>query len=171
MYEVDALDKVVKLESAPKPDIGAPLPFIISNDLDLVLLYVVSKKDPNWDGIYVNVVTSINKDLPIAIVNFLSPHAHIFGPPNDETFAGHPLAERGLKPYSVSEVIDSSWIRKLGRMNSVHLMHNPESFEELRHFVFAFHDTTFECVAKSFKVDIFRGSIRSAVESAMKLLS
>jgi hypothetical protein len=170
MYEVDALDKVIRLESAPRPDIGAPLPVVLANDWDLILLYVISERDPNWDGTYVNVVSSRTENLKIARVKFLSPHAHMFGPPNDEAFSGHPLAERGLEPYSVSEVFGSSWIRKLDRMNSVHPEHNPANFEKLRHFVFAFHDTTFECVAKSFEVDTFRDSIISAIELATKLL-
>ena len=87
----------------------------------------------------------------------------MFGPPNDETFSGHPLADRGLHPYAVFEVRDSSWIRKLERMNSVHHRHNRERFlEGLRHFVFAFHDSTFECVAHGFEVEVFRGSSRRA---------
>lgn len=69
----------------------------------------------------------------------------MFGPPNDEAFAGHPLADRGLNPYSVAEVQRSSWIRGLERMNSVHARHSRERFlEHKRHFVFAFHDSTFK---------------------------
>ena len=35
----------------------------------------------------------------------------------DEAFSGHPLAERGLQPYSTFEVLDSSWIRGLMKRN------------------------------------------------------
>jgi hypothetical protein len=34
------------------------------------------------------------------------------------------------------------------RMNRVHPSHKPQHFEGLRHFVFTFHDDTFECVAR-----------------------
>ncbi len=44
-------------------------------------------------------------------------------------------------------------------MNSVHPRHTPEwFFERKRHFIFAFHDSTFECVAESFEVEVRRGS-------------
>jgi hypothetical protein len=81
---------------------------------------------------------------------FEGAYAWFHGPPNDEAFEGHPLASRGLHPYAAFRVEDSSWIRHLERMNSVHEHHVPERFARLCHYVFAFHDSTFECVARSF---------------------
>ena len=49
----------------------------------------------------------------IAIVEFEDTYAHCFGPPNDEAFSGHPLAEYGLKPYSVSRIEGSEWKKEL----------------------------------------------------------
>jgi hypothetical protein len=37
----------------------------------------------------------------VALVRFKHCQVHMFGPPNDETFEDHPLAARGLEPYSV----------------------------------------------------------------------
>jgi hypothetical protein len=70
------------------------------------------------------------------------------GAPNNEALSGHPLYSRGLGYYGIYEIIESSWIRSLERMNRVHPSHKPRHFEELRHFVFTFHDDTFECVAR-----------------------
>ena len=42
----------------------------------------------------------------------------------------------------MSEIRESSWIRRLERMNAVHPYHKPEHFVDYRHFVFAFHDRT-----------------------------
>jgi len=39
-------------------------------------------------------------------------------------------------------------------MNSIHEYHRPEAFAALTHFVFTFHDTTFECVARGFGIDV-----------------
>jgi len=75
----------------------------------------------------------------------------MFGPPNDEGLHGHPLAERGLEPYGVFVVSPSSWLRALVRMNAVHPRHRDEHFDGLCHFVFTFHDSTFECIARGFK--------------------
>ena len=38
-------------------------------------------------------------------------------------------------------------------MNRVHDCHNPETYGRLRHFVLGMHDTTFECVAASIRIE------------------
>jgi hypothetical protein len=48
------------------------------------------------------------------------------------------------------KVDQSSLVRGLERMNSVHRCHDPETFKALTHYIFTFHDSTFECVAASF---------------------
>lgn len=92
--------------------------------------------------------------------------AHMFGPPNDEAFGGHPLAGRGLRPYGAFEVVGSSWIRQLERMNSVHERHRPERFAKLRHFVLSFHDSTFECVAEHFEIAVCYGELQKVIQEA-----
>jgi len=75
-----------------------------------------------------------------------------FGAPNDEALGGYPLYARGLRHYSVHEVLDSSLIRDLERRNSVHPRHDPESFiERMKHYIFTFQDTTLECVVAAEK--------------------
>jgi hypothetical protein len=105
---------------------------------------------------------------PVALVSFTHPYAHMFGPPNDEAFEAHPLASHGLRPYAVFEVRDSSWIRNLDHMNSVHEYHRPESFAKYHHFVFAFHDTTFECVAETFSLSVHTGSVAQVLQLAFR---
>jgi hypothetical protein len=94
----------------------------------------------------------------------------MFGPPNDEAFHGHPLAERGLHPYGAFRIVNSSWIRTLERMNSVHPHHRPEVFWKRQHFVFAFHDSTFECICNEFDVAKMRGSIAGVIPDMIGLL-
>jgi hypothetical protein len=130
MYAIDSLDEVLNFEDVPDHSPGAPMPQILANDDSLVLGYYVAPGGEEY-----------------AIVKFISPRAHYFGSPNDEALSGHPLEERGLGPYGVFEVRNSSWIRALEQMNRVHPSHNASRFRALRHFVFTFHDTTFECVA------------------------
>jgi hypothetical protein len=113
----------------------------------------------DWNGTWVRVVDISSEGEPIALVEFERYKVFMFGPPNDEAFNGHPLYERGLKPYSVFEIKNSSWVRRLERMNSVHPYHKAEQFERLKHYIFAFHDSTFECVAEGFKVSIHEGSL------------
>ena len=160
MYSVDERDRVVDLHGVPGSDTGAPLPLVLADDNHLLLGYLMSKPDPNGDGTYAGTVSPTSEDRPVAIVRFDLPFAHMFGPPNDEAFHGHPLAARGLTPYGAFEVLDSSWVRALERMNSVHARHDRDWFlEGKRHFVFAFHDSTFECIAKNYVVERLRGSL------------
>jgi hypothetical protein len=163
MYSVDERDEVVEIQHVPQSSIGAPLPLVVADERRLFLAYIVEAIDPEWDGRTVRVVGADTAGEVIALVQFARARAHFFGPPNDEAFAGHPLAERGLHPYGAFEVRHSSWIRRLEHMNSVHPHHTPAADAQLRHFVFAFHDSTFECVASEFSFDIREGSLASAV--------
>jgi hypothetical protein len=75
-----------------------------------------------------------------------------FGYPNDEALAGHPLYERGLRPYGVFDVPNSSWTRELTAQNRVSFPKTPDSTK--RHFIFTFHDNTFECVARGLQASL-----------------
>jgi hypothetical protein len=162
MYQVRN-DVVLNVGASPRPDPGAPLPAVVSDERHLLLAYIVEAPDPSWNGTYVSVVSSDSPDEAIAIVAFQNQVCHLFGPPNDEAFAGHPLAARGLRPYTVNEVAKSSWIQDLERMNAVHPRHRSGYLNSCHHYIFAFHDSTFECVAEGFTVQMHRGSLRSAV--------
>ena len=83
----------------------------------------------------------------------------MFGPPSDEAFDGHPLASRGLEPWDAFEVVDSSWVRQLERMNAVHPAHRPEHFADYRHFILAFKDAVFECVATGYTSELTHGPV------------
>ena len=108
----------------------------------------------------------------IALITFDGCDAHMFGPPNDEAFEWHPLASRGLAPYAAFRIENSSWIRQLEKMNSVHSEHRPERFWRLQHLIFAFHDSTFECICGSFAVSVIHGFVTTdAVPEMMKQLT
>lgn len=162
MYTIDTLDQVSEVHDAPRPDSGASLPFIMSDEHRVLLAYMVSELDEAVSSI----VKMMTTDSPgyVALVEFTRPRAHMFGPPNDETFLGHPLAERGLKPYGVFEVLDSSWIRQLERMNSkCDTSHSQSRNRDQRHYIFSFHDSTFECIARSFSVNLREGTLRDVM--------
>lgn len=166
MYLVDQNDTVIELHDAPQSSVGAPCPAVLATEHTVHLAYFLQNTPKGWDGSTARVMDERTVGDPVALVSFTRPYAHMFGPPNDEAFQGHPLASRGLRPYSVSEIRDSSWIRHLERMNAVHPAHRPEHFAHYRHFVFAFHDTTFECVARAFSASVHSGSVAEVLESA-----
>ncbi len=162
MYPVDR-DRVEEIEGAPPPDVGAPYPVVMDVHGGVTLAYIVHDPDPEWDGSWPRGISPETPTMPIAVATFDRPRAHLNGPPNDEALTGHPLAARGLRPYSVNEVFDSSWIRSLERINAVHPHHRPERYADLRHFVFAFKESVFECVARGVEFIVQRGSIRQVM--------
>ena len=164
MYSIGEKDRVKQLKDVPKSDVGAPMPTLLAAEHLLVLVYCISEPDPNWDGTYVNVVSNESSGA-VAIVEFHRPSLHMFGPPNDEAFDGHPLTKRGLRPYSAVEILDSSWLQLRIEMNRVHRCHSDAMFADLRHFIFAFHDSTFECLARDLTISSMRGSIVDIVAS------
>ena len=170
MYEVDRGDTVRTLADFPQCSVGAPNPFVVSDGHRTILTFYVEKRQPESDGTTIRVVGPTSAEEPIAIVSFTGCHAHMFGPPNDEAFQGHPLASRGLEPYGAFEVDNSSWVRRLERMNSVHPYHRPELFTKLRHVILTFHDETFECVCDAFDVTLGTGSMQSALPDILRRL-
>jgi len=149
MYAADHQDTVVALDGIPPHDAGAPMPAVFCDELNLFLAYWLAPAGEER-----------------TILKFASPRAHYFGPPNDETLHGHPLWSHGLRQYGIFEITSSSWIRSLERMNHVHPRHNPERYKELRHYVFTFHDSTFECIAK----DVAVARLLSGSENAQHLM-
>jgi len=169
MYTVDGKDCVIALDDVPQSSIGAPCPMLLVGEHHLHLAYYMQDAPEGWNGKSVRVIDENTFNEPVALVEFVHPYAHMFGPPNDEAFAGHPLASRGLEPYGVFEIRDSSWIRQFERMNSVHPYHRAESFSKYRHYVFAFHDRTFECVAEDFKISVHTGSVASILQTTFQV--
>ncbi len=161
MYSVDQRDKVIELQQVPQSSVGAPLPVVLSDEFKVLLVYIVQETPADWDGTSVRIIDAGTPGEPLALVEFTGYSSYMFGGPNDEAFYGHPLAARGLHPYGAFQIEHSSWIRQLEKMNSVHHSHKPERFERLRHYVFSFHDSTFECVANGFTISTHEGSLES----------
>lgn len=160
MYQVDEKDKVIELQDVLQSCVGAPLPTVLSNEHKLLLSYYLQNTPENWSGKKVKVVNYDTENEFIALVEFDRYLTFMSGMPNDEAFSGHPLFSRGLQPYTVFEIENSSWLRKLEKMNSVHPYHKPENFEKFKHYVFAFHDSTFECIAEGFEISYHQCSMK-----------
>jgi hypothetical protein len=171
MFGIGKSVKLLELKNVPQSSVGAPCPVLLADEHHVFLAYFLQVSDSNWDGSSVRVVSPESKDEPVALVSFNTPYVHYFGPPNDEAISGHPLFKIGLKPYSVFEVINSLWIDEIEKMNSVHSYHNKDRFSSLKHFIFSFHDSVFECVAESFSVAQKSGSLVKVISEAVGELS
>jgi hypothetical protein len=127
-------------------DAGAPLPTLLQCDQQTFLLFQLAQ------------------DRGIGRIEFDGCFATSFGSPGEETFSGHPLYGRGFEAYRAMQVIHSPWIARLQKIDSVHRHHDPSTYRALRHFIFPFHDTMFECVARSFRVEKVNGPLSDAVK-------
>ena len=130
-----------------KWDIGAPLPHLLANGSRTLLLFYL--KDDDSEG---------NRTESIALVQFHKCVSVKLGDPNDEVFHGHPLYGKGLEPYTAQIVQNSKWIEELEAINKVHSQYDPALWRSMNHYVFWFHDETFECVARAYEVEIFQKS-------------
>lgn len=124
-------ERVVKLEVPyfdPEPNV--PEPVIVQSELECYLIY--------WE----------QENARKALV-FSRCWITKFGYPNDSALGGHRLYKKGLGFYGVFEVIESEWIAEVRKGNQV-CFPDYKSFEGGRHFIFTFHDSTFECIALDF---------------------
>lgn len=83
MYSIDDADQVVRVSEMPKMDVGAPQPTVFANDSTVIIAYFTPNAKTHEQGGH-------------AFVTFRSWKAYMFGPPNDESFEGHPLPHAGL---------------------------------------------------------------------------
>ncbi|MEO1246213.1 MAG: hypothetical protein AAFX56_11085 [Pseudomonadota bacterium] len=135
------MDEFRELELPFIPDTGAPNPVLLQTDDSAALLF--GARQLMKDGGPSQVVGN-------AVVEFGQCHATRFGYPNDEAMAGIPRFD-GLS-YGACEVSNSSWIEEIRQLNKKSFPDAPY-LVNAKHFVFVFHDSTFECVADGLNVD------------------
>ena len=51
-------------------------------------------------------------------------------------------------------------------MNSVHRMHDPDSWRDVRHLLLAFHDETVEALVRGYRVERLRMAFDDALQLA-----
>jgi hypothetical protein len=137
---------------------GAPLPCLLQSDYRTFLSFFLQEdRNPNWDGTHVCVRSpGDGVSERIALVEFERCICTKMGTPNDEVLHGHPLNGKGLAGYQAMSVKNSRWLKELEAINAVHSCYKAETWREFNHYILPFHDSTFECVARGFKVEVFQ---------------
>ncbi|GAB5526198.1 MAG: hypothetical protein Roseis2KO_40700 [Roseivirga sp.] len=125
--------RLIALEIPVDIDTGGTMPEIAATEHDLSVSFYLSDTEER------------------GILKFKSIVQFTFGYPNEEAISGHRYAELGLVPFTFVEVDGSETIQSIIQANKVHPYHKDEHFREYRHFVFPFHDTTLEVIAKSYE--------------------
>lgn len=150
----------VPLEFPVQWDRGAPLPHVITNDHRTLLSFFVSEVHPHFNGKYIKLEDEDAEFAQtLALVEFRGDISTKLGSPNDEVFHGHPLEGRGRDYYAAQIVVNSPWLAELEAINKVHHLYKPERWLKRKHYIFWFHDSTFECIAESMTVELYQESM------------
>lgn len=115
---------------------GAPCPVLISDERCLYLYF------------YAHI--NRGEDF-ITCIRFDRWEYHCFGYPGEESQGAHPYSELGLGYCSYHILQESDLIQKLKAIDSAHPCFERWKWDELNHYVFTFHDSMFECIARGFK--------------------
>lgn len=101
------------------------------------------------------------------------------GYPNDDAREEHPLWHAGLSDAGgVAEVQDSGWVTEVKRQRRSTMRRiwgeSPDASGlradkqgELRHFIFKFKESTFECLAYGLSVSLYGENYEAVVEQAL----
>lgn len=95
------------------------------------------------------------EDAGIAVVELKRCLLSRFGYPNDEARWGIPYYRE--VSYGIYEVQRSTWIKEIVRLNRYRFPATKDDFVR-RHFLFAFHDETFECLADDLSLEVVNES-------------
>lgn len=97
-----------------------------------------------------------NEPAGTAVVTFAGCMIAKFGYPNDEAAAAIPRYKRF--GYDAYEMLNSPWHDDLSEMNQFAFPGTQflDRIRDYRHFVVLFHDSTYECLARSVTVEVSR---------------
>ncbi|MPW23479.1 hypothetical protein GCT13_43780 [Paraburkholderia sp. CNPSo 3157] len=123
------------LGTVPMPASASTDPFVIADEGRTILVYRIASSDLSRYGHFVQ------KEEPFCVVRFDGAVFQSLGPPSDEELVQHVLYAKGLRPYGAYEVLAPSLV--------VEWWPNIAPAIALRHFIFTFEDSSFECVAST----------------------
>lgn len=138
-------------------DRGAPMPYLLQNEHVAYLVYYLKPIQASGLSKTIHVVNQTEDLEPIAIVQFKQVWLAQFGAPNDESLDRHRLYGKGLDYYTPFIVRNSSMISTLNTLYQL------KCIEQLSHYIFPFHDSTFECVALDYEVEVVNDTMRNVM--------
>lgn len=144
------MDEVIELKEA-QASVGAPCPMLVCDEYNLYVAFYMQEQE------------EIIEFEAVGLLKFCDFNTFKFGAPNSEVFHGHPLHSKGLEAYGTFQINRSSWVQELRIQNSVHPFHSDDAFNNLKHFVWSFHDTTLEVVARTYEFSLKEGTPSNAL--------
>ncbi|WP_180736479.1 hypothetical protein [Paraburkholderia sp. PGU19] len=146
----------VLLDTVPMPASASTEPSVMAEEGRAILVYRIAPSDWARYGSFVQ------NEEPFCVIRFNGAVFQSLGPPSDEDLAQHVLYAKGLRPYGAYEVLASSLV--------VEWWPNISPAIALRHFIFTFEDSSFECVASSCELaGIFAAADNARGEAFLRL--
>lgn len=138
------MDSVVAIDIGCLPELAVSGPVVMAMDERLVFSFNATLRTSEGR----------RTDAGRAVVQVAPCLAFKFGYPNDEARPGHPLYAQGFDGTAVCEVLESSWITELAQQNRIKFPNSDLSRWGVRHFVFAFHESTLEVLGRGLDVSL-----------------
>jgi hypothetical protein len=99
------------------------------------------------DGKLMLRLRGVNREQDV-VIEFERVRFFSFGEPRFDGLMNHELWQRGLSPLSAGRIVNSKKIKELNTLD-------PEKAgRESSHYIFTFHDETFECIAAGFRAAV-----------------
>ena len=132
---------------------GAPQPVLLSSEHKTFLIFHMEGGDDC-----------------VGRVEFHDVWSAKLGEPDENGILGHPLVGSGLEFDCPCEISSSQWIAEIADTFSFSHSNVEPMEHEMRHLIFPFHDSTFECVARSYTVCEFDLPYKTVINLAAQLL-
>jgi hypothetical protein len=129
-----------KLNLGFAPDAGAAGAVLVPSEWGVYATFRAMASDD--DGVQYVVGT--------AVVQLVGCAARIFSYSTDMGDDGRPYSFFDLKAGGIYEIVDSTWLLKVEE-ETFGRAAGKKQFKLLRHYVFTFRDTTFQCIAEGLK--------------------
>lgn len=129
-------ERVVKYDLGCLPEAAVSGPMFIQTERSAYLLFNAMREASETHRVHAGTAVV---ELPDCLITR-------FGHPNDEGRWKYPFYQDVT--YGIYEVINSGWVKQLMEFRKVRFPNpNPDWWgPEGRHFIFTFHDSSFECI-------------------------
>lgn len=129
------MERVKVLENIfPHWDIGAPTPTLLADEHKVSLAYYT-------------------QELDVALITFSHCFEYKMGMPDENLVGNHRLGKKGLREYEAHLIENSEWITELEKNYKV-ISNYSRDGRQYQHYVFTFHDRSFECIASDYTIQI-----------------
>src|SRR5262245_3792088 len=118
------------------PEAAVSEPAFFQTEHASLLTFSAVREKANWR----------REDAGYGLVEIVHCFTSCFGGPGIEK---DPLYTKGLHAYGVFEIVSSRWKRGLSENGGLYFPGTPGPAQ--RHFVFTFHDSTFQCIASDLR--------------------